>query len=206
MRVPFVPNSSDNLHCVPAALRMVSKFYFGKDFTWEEMDKILRVEPGKATWIFPGLTELANQGLQITNIEPIDYKRLYKEGLNSLYKMVGKETADYYIYKSNLPNIIQLIPDYLKVIRNHVRRSKVDELVDCLSDGKLIGVEVNSSILNNKDGFNLHYIILYDFDGKNIIFHDPGLPPVEGRKIFLEDFEKAFDYVGSNGGITIFSK
>ncbi len=63
--VPFISNSKDDTHCVPAVFRMVHKFYFGKDLSWEEIDKVMKVVQGKGTWTFPGLTAFAKKGLDI---------------------------------------------------------------------------------------------------------------------------------------------
>ena len=92
---PFVQNSSDDMHCVNAVFRMVSQHYLQRDFTWEEIDALTKATPGKATWTFVGEMEFAKMGLHITNIEPIDHRRLYEEGAAYLASVVGKDTADY---------------------------------------------------------------------------------------------------------------
>ena len=205
-KIPFVANSSDNMHCCPAVFRMLSKYYFDEDLNWREIDRIMKSVSRKGTWTFPGLTYFAKKGLKITSVEPVDYKKLYKDGPDYLRKVVGKDTADYYLDKSNIKSVIPFIPEFLKNVKHEIRKGSVNEITENLKDGFLVSVEVNSRILNNKPGFSLHYILLYDFDGRNIILHDPGLPPIKGRKITLKDFEKAFNFPGSNGGITIFSK
>lgn len=203
---PFVQNNKDNMHCVNAVFRMVSKHFLGKDFTWEELDKLTKAIPGKATWTFIGEMELAKMGLKIKNIEPVDYERLYKEGVGYLTKIVGKNTSDYYLNKSNITSVIKYIPEYLKIVEHETRKASIMEVTKLLKDGKLIGAEVNSRLLNHKPGFDLHFILLYDFDGKNIILHDPGLPPMKSRKVTLEVFDKCFNFKGANSGITIFAK
>lgn len=202
--VPFVPNTSDGVHCVPAVFRMINKYYFNEDLNWEEIDKIMKVIPGKGTWTFPGLTALSKKGLRITHIEPLDYEKLQKKGPEYLRKMFGKDTADYYINKSNISLVLKYVPDYLKSVNQINRESSIEEIIKYLKDGFLVTVEINSRILNNKEGLSLHYILLYDFDGKYITLHDPGLPPIEGRKITPEDLDKAFNYPGSNKTITAF--
>ena len=59
---------------------------------------------------------------------------------------------------------------------------------------------------NNKQGFDLHLVLIYDYDGVNLILHDPGLPPIKSRRVTIDEFKKCFNYPGANCGITIFSK
>lgn len=204
--IPFVQNSKDNMHCVNAVFRMVHKYFFGKDLNWKQIDMLTKAIPGKATWTFMGEMEFAKKGLKVTNIEPVDYQKLYEEGENYLTTIVGKNTADYYLKKSNIASVLKYIPKYLKEVKHETRRASIKEIIDHLKKGALVGVEVNSRILNKKLGFSLHFILLYDFDDKNIIFHDPGFPAIKSRKLTIEKFNKCFNLKGANGGITIFSK
>lgn len=206
-RVPvFVANSKDNMHCVNAVFRMVHKYFFGRDLSWKEIDKLTKAVPGKGTWTFVGEMEFAKRGLGVKNIEPISYKQLYKEGVDYLSRKVGKDTARYYRERSNIETVIRYIPEYLEVVKHETRRVSIKEIVTLLKKENLIGVEINSRILNRKPGFSLHFVLLYDFDGENIILHDPGLPPIKSRKVALKEFEECFNFPGAGGGITVFSK
>jgi uncharacterized protein YvpB len=60
--------------------------------------------------------------------------------------------------------------------------------------------------LNHFEGFNLHFVLLYGFDGKNLHINDPGNPPIPGRKLTLEEFREAYDYPGANKALNAFSK
>lgn len=202
----FVSNSADDMHCVNAVFRMVAKHFLNQDFTWEELDKLTYAIPDKATWTFMGEMEFAKRGLKVRNIEPIDYKKLYEKGASYLTTILGKDTADYYLNKSNIGSIIKYIPEYLKIVKHETRRAMLQEIIASLQAGALIGAEVNSRILNHKDGFSLHFVLLYDFDGTNIILHDPGLPPIKARKVTLKEFDACFNFKGANGEIVFFSK
>jgi hypothetical protein len=203
---PFVANSADNMHCVNAVFRMVHQYYFNQDLSWEEIDKLTKAIPGKATWTFIGEMEFAKKGLEVTNIEPVNYQKLYAEGENYLTKVVGKDTAQYYLEKSNIVSVIKYIPEYLKTVKHETRRASIKEIIKYLEQKSLVGAEINSRILNNRVGFSLHFVLLYDFDGKNIILHDPGAPPIMARKVKINEFDKCFNFVGANGGITVFSQ
>lgn len=183
---------------------MLFKHYFDKDFTWEEIDALAHAEPGKGSWSFPQETELAKLGLKVRNIEPIDYDRLYAEGMPYLLATVGKDTLDWYLTHSNIESVIQYIPEFQKYVEHETRRATIDEITENLKAGKLVAVEINSRILNKREGVSMHFVLLYDFDGENIILHDPGLPPLPGRKVSLADFEACWNYPGANGEVTIF--
>ncbi len=203
---PFVPNSKDGWRCVPAVFRMLNRYYFGEDLTWREVDEMLHFVKGKGTWTIPGLTALSKKGLDILSIEPIDYQKLYEEGTDYLTRIFGKDTVIYYLEYSNIKSVIPLIPEFLKNVKHLNRKTSVKEIIQFLKKGSLIGVEINSRILNKKEGFSLHYVLIYDFDGKNFYLHDPGLPPEEARKVPVKDFEKAFAYPGANLAIAVFKK
>ena len=203
---PFVENSEDDLHCVNAVFRMISQHLLGRDYDWEEIDALTKAVPGKATWTLVGETEFAKMGLKVKNIEPINYEELYAEGLSYFDKVLGKDVRDYMLNKTNIASVIQYIPEFLKYVPHEMRRASIDEIVGYLQEGKLVAAEVNSRILNGTLGLSLHFVLLYNFDGKHISLHDPGLPPIEGRKISREAFSVCFDYEGANGEATVFSR
>ncbi len=204
-KIKFVENSPDNMHCVNAVFRMVYQYFFAKDLTWEEIDTLTKAIPGKATWTFIGEMEFAKLGLEVINIEPLDYKLLFEKGIDYLKGTCGENTAEYYINKSNIEAVIKYIPDYLKIVKHETRRATIAELIEYLEKGALIGVELNSRILNKRDGFSLHFVLLYGFDDKGFYINDPGLPPIEARYVTFEEFDTAFNFEGANGGVVVFN-
>lgn len=202
---PFIQNSQDNTHCVNAVFRMVYKYYFNEDFTWEEIDELTKAIPGKSTWTLVGEMEFAKRGLKIINIELTDYEKLYREK-EKYFKNLDEKVADYHLQKSNILSVIKYIPEYLKYVKHETRRPTVQEIINLLKKGSLVGAEINAQVLNNRPGFSLHFVLLYGFDGKNILLHDPGLPPIKSRKVSLEEFDHCFNFAGANGGITVFEK
>lgn len=204
--VPFVRNRRDNIHCVNAVFRMVHQYFFGKDLTWKQIDALTKAIPKKATWTFIGEMEFVKKGLHIVNIEPIDYAKLYNEGVTYLNKIVGKDTACYYLEKSNISSVIRYVPEYLRIVKHETRRATIEEIVGYLKKGCLVGAEVNSRILNDRSGFDLHFVLLYDYEKNHFILHDPGLPPIKSRKVMLKKFDQCFNFTGANGGVMVFQK
>lgn len=144
--------------------------------------------------------------MKIRHIEPLDYAKLYSRGEKYLYDAFGKETADYYINNSNIASVVKYIPVYLKLVNHENRIATTQDIIDGLRKDALIGAEINSRILNNQSGFSLHYVLVYNFDNDCFIFHDPGLPPIESRRVSIDDFEKCFSYPGANRTITVFKR
>jgi hypothetical protein len=150
--------------------------------------------------------EFAKKGLEIINIETTDYQKLYKQGVDYLKTIVGKETAEYYLEKTNIASVLNFIPEYLKWVKHETREAEIKEIIKFLKEGCIVGAEINSRILNKKEGFSLHYVLLYDFDGENIVLHDPGFPAIEARKVSLDEFERCFCFSGASRSITVFRK
>ncbi len=203
---PFISNSDDDTHCVNAVYRMVLKHYFNEDISWEELDRITKAVPGKGTWTIPGDIWLSEKGLTVRNIEPVNYKELFEKGTGYLTQVFGEQTAQYYLKRSNIEQVLPDIPEFLREVHHETRRTTVGEIHSLLKGGNLIAATVNSAILNEVPGFSLHMVLLYDSDGENIYLHDPGLPPAPARKITSEAFKQCFYYRGGNGGIEVFTK
>ncbi|MCA9382636.1 hypothetical protein KC660_04505, partial [Candidatus Dojkabacteria bacterium] len=161
---------------------------------------------GKGTWTFIGEMEFAKLGLRITNIEPIDYQILYKKGTIYLQEIFSKQTADYYIFQSNIESVIKYIPEYLKVVKHETRKASVKEIKEYIQEEALIGVELNSRILNDRDDLSLHFVLIYDFDDHGFFIHDPGLPPIKARHVLFDKFDKAFNFKGSNAAVVVFEE
>lgn len=203
---PFIANSDDDMHCVNAVFRMVLKHFLNEDLTWEQIDTVTKTIPGKGVWTIPGDIMLAKKGIRVLNIELVDYELLLKEGIGYLRKTFGEQTADYYIHRTNIENLLPDIPKFLQTVRHETRRANVDEIISCVRMGAMVGAEVNAGALNNTPRFSLHYVLVYDFDGTSLHLHDPGLPPIPSRKISIAEFEKCFTYPGGNRGIEMFNR
>jgi len=204
---PFIQNSPDDMHCVNAVFRMALLHFGKKDMTWEEIDAKTKAIPGRGTWTVCGDIELARQGIKVTNIEPVDYEALHRDGIDYLTRVFGTQTASYYINRSNIAAVLSDIPEFLRVVGHETRSVTSRDIITILTNEQqsLIGATVNASILNNTKGFALHYVLFYDFDGTFFHLHDPGLPPAPSRKITVQEFESCFTYPGGNGGIEVFS-
>jgi hypothetical protein len=203
---PFVANTADGMHCVPAVFRMLHQYYFKKDMKWNEVNAMMKVIDGKGAWTFPALTYFAKKGVELKNFEPVDYQKIFDNAKDYFPTIVGAQTAEYYLKKSNILSLLPDIPEFLETVDSQMRTSDTKEVLSWLKKDYFVLVELNSRILNKKQGFALHLVLIYDCDDKFIYLHDPGLPPIEARKVTIPDFKKAYEYAGANTAITVFKK
>jgi hypothetical protein len=205
MTIPFVPNTPDDTHCVGAVYRMVHQYFFHEDISWEEIDRITRKEKGKGIWTFPLDIVFAKKGLRIRNIEDVEYQKLYTQKAQYIQNHFGKQNAEYYVYQSNILSLIDLIPEYLHVVMQETRKATIADIRTYLTEGCLIGAELDSGRLNGGKSGCLHYVLLYGITDDTIMLHDPGLPPQKARVVPIEKFTDACFYEGAGCALTIFS-
>ena len=203
-QVAFYPNHPDNMHCVLAIFRSLFDYFFNEKLSWKQIEKKMGFVKGKGAWTFPAETELAKRGMEVINIEPFDYKRFLKEGEDYLRKAYNQETANYYLHETNINTKRNEIPEFIRVVKHQTRKATVDDIDNFLIDGYLVGAEINSRILNKKPGFSLHYVLIKRLDDDQYVINDPGLPPLENRKVTRGEFMEALGREGTNGEVTAF--
>ncbi len=190
-KIPFYPNHKDGMYCVLAVYRSLYDYFFDEKLSFKQLEKKSRAEKNKGVWHLLLDSDLASRGVDIVNIETIDYQKLFEEKGEYLKKLYDHQTAEYYLTQTNITKLFDVIPQYLKSVHHITKLATIDDIDSLLSKGYIIGAEVNSRILNNKPGFSLHYVLIQKGDQNSYIMHDPGLPPIENRKVSREDIEKS---------------
>lgn len=194
-QVEFFSNTPDDTHCFQAALKMVLKYFYPEeDYSWEDLDKKTAKVGSLWTWPMAGILWLKEKGMDIKVIEPFDYKKFVEVGGLYLIDEYGEEVGNEQIKHSDIEQERKLAKKYIKKIEIEKRIPELTEIKDYLEAGYLVGCNVNAKKLNNKDGYVGHFIIVKGFNDNNLILHDPGLPPLENRKVDFETFEKAWAY------------
>ena len=90
--IPFCSNTEDDTHCFQAALKMVMKYFWpDKDYSWEDLEIITKKVEGLWTWPMAGLLWLAEQRVEVIDIEVFDYNRFIAKGGKYLIDEYGKE-------------------------------------------------------------------------------------------------------------------
>ncbi len=179
--IPFVSNTSDNLHCVPACFMMIAKYFDAKfSVSMDEWARQCGFEPGKGTWANGGLLWFIEHGYDVVHMEDFDDKRFIRERGDYLISLHGKETGNWMIEHTNMVAEVARIQKIS--IRPEVYSRAIPTLNDMkrmLDNGYLLRIAVNWNSLHDKSGYDGLSIIGYDYDEKYMYIHDPGLPPQE---------------------------
>jgi len=185
--VPFYPNHPDDMHCQMSTYASVIDFFLGKKLSWEELEELAGYRGGTTAWTVEALPKMANMGLDIHMIEPVDYARYLKEGEKYLEELYAPEQIKWYREHSNIIEMKKFIPEFLKSIKQESRQASLKDIDDMLQAGRLVFVTVNSMLLNGHAGFASHAILILEKSGDEYIVHDPGLPPRPYRHIKQSD-------------------
>ncbi len=204
--IKFYPNHPDNMHCSQAVFRSLFKYFFDEELSWEEIDKITKTIPGRGSWTMAAYIEMVDRGLEVVNIEAFDYQKFYDEGVSYLKKIYSNKAIEYTLNKSNLLYVKDDIPEFLEKVKRIKRRAKVADIDNLLDKEYLVGTVLNSRVLNNKEGFSLHYVLIISKENDKYVINDPGLPPRENRVVTKKQLLKAFNASGGGGEVTGFKK
>ncbi len=189
--VPFFANP-DATHCFQAALKMVlGRFRPQLEHSWAELDRITGKLDGFGTWPFAGYTWLQEQALEVTNIELMDNARFAVEGRAYLAELGGQEFAQ---VDAGL-DLSQVQADaavFVARVRSEVRIPTLDDIRRAVSAGDIAVCNVNSRVLNDREGYSGHFVVIKGFDERGFVIHDPGPPGRPNRKVEFAAFEKAW--------------
>jgi hypothetical protein len=193
--VPFYSNTSDNTHCYQAALKMVLKYFTpAQEYSWEKLEKITAKVEGLWTWPLATLIWLTDQGFTVKNIEVFDYKKFIEQGDQYLLDEFGREVGQSQINHSDISQEQRLSKDFLKRIATVKEIPTLNDIKMLLEQGFLLICNINSSAINQKEGYSGHAVVVKGFEDGFLFLHDPGLPGLENRKVPFELFERAWAY------------
>lgn len=106
----------------------------------------------------------------------------------------GYEAGMAQIKNSCIPQEVRLIETALKKLNIEKKIPTIADITSLLDAGYLVLCNVNSSTLNSTTGYVGHFVVIVGYDATHLVFHDPGLPPLENRKMRFNEFEKAWAY------------
>ena len=192
---PFYPNTPDDTHCYQAALRSVLKYFLPKkEYSWKELEQMTAKKEGLWTWQTKGLISLHKLGFEVIDISGFDIKEFIKTGEKYLQQEYGSEVANEQVTHSDIPQERALYKEFLHYVAYQKKLPTLDDIKTLLNKGFLIICNVNSSALNNRSGYVGHFVVVIGYDDEHLYLHDPGLPPLENRKVSNEQFIKSWEY------------
>jgi hypothetical protein len=141
-----------------------------------------------------GLLWMKEQGFDVKNIEVFDYRKFVDNPKAYLAEKYGPDVAATQIRNSNIDQEISFAKKFIESINTENREATIDDILDYLRLGYLVGANVNYKTLNNQPGYVGHFVVVKGAKDGNLIIHDPGLPPIENRTISFTQFEKGWAY------------
>jgi len=174
---------------------ILKHFLPGRDFSMEDTEGLTGKRPGMATWPQQTLLSMRQLGFDVAMAEAFDVQAFIDEGGEYLRRAFGDQLADWQIANSDIPyeqGLYQQLQTSDVTLENRV--PEFGDMKAYLDAGHLITCTVNSRKLNKKPGYAGHAVLVYDLDDQHVTFHDPGLPPLAGRRLTLNDFEAAWAY------------
>jgi 23S rRNA pseudouridine1911/1915/1917 synthase len=187
-----------------AVYRMVREHFEGKLRSWDEMDTFTGYHIGRAAWTLAPLTKMASGLYDIRMIEPFDYRKYANQGRAYLQKALPPEQLEWQLKHSNILDIQQEIPAFLRTVKWEHRSATTEDIDAMLTDGRLVFVTVNSKVLSGEEGYSSHAVLIIGREHGNYIVHDPGLPPMPSRRISRELLFEAMGGDGNTAEVTGF--
>jgi hypothetical protein len=206
LNIPYV-QSSENA-CALACYAMIAKFYF-PETTFEEIAKISDWQEGHIVWAFKFWQWITEKGIRVKDYDLIDYSMWANEGVEGMRRSVSEKSFDY--YQENTKDLSQLADDVKALMNNqnflYIRQKPGFEILkEEISKGNPCEVVLNSRVLNKRDGFALHRVVVLDVDDEFVTFHDPGKDPRPARKEAVGDFTHAWLEAVDEPELCVYSK
>ena len=168
-------------------------FLTDKEYSWEELEEFSAKKEGLSTWPTQSYMNLIKMGFEVVDIDEFDNKEFIKEGGRYLIKKYGEDVAQWQIKMSDLDQERKLMKEYETYNKHQFKLPNLEDVKKALDEGFLVMCTVNSEVLNNEPGYTGHIVLIYGYDDQNLYLHDPGLPPLESRKISYKEFRKAWE-------------
>lgn len=193
--VPFFPNTSDDSHCVQASYKMILNYFQpDKDYSFDELDTVTGKLPHGGTWAALGHIWMVKQGFDIEYWTLLDWKKFVEDGYEYILNRFGKEVADWQAENSDIRLEQKRAREALKAVPTFMKEPRVADIISFLDRGYLVKCTVNSSKLNDKEGYAGHLVVVKGYTNTALLIHDPGPPPLRDRVVLFADFESAWAY------------
>ncbi len=191
------PGHPEGVHCVETSLKMILKYFEpDKDYSVEQLEKITGKQPEKGSWNFQWSIWFTDHGYIVKHYSIFDFKTFMDEGIDYIRREYGNEVADWQEHNTDVELARSQTKDYIEKVEIVAKKPTIDDIRKEHGSHSLVKPMVNSRVLNGKEGYEGHSVVVLDIDDDNIWFHDPGLPALENRKASHKIFQEAMDSFG----------
>lgn len=201
--IPFYPEwptdkYPEGEHCAEMSLKMVLAYFQPKiDYSLKQLEAITGKRPEEATWEMSLGIWLAGNGFGIKRYSMFNYVEFEQRGIDYIRDAFGDETADWQDANSNVKAAQLQVKEYLEKVSIVEKKPTVNDIQNEMDNGYLARVMVNSKLLNGMSGYMGYSVVITGYDDDHIWFHDPGMPPLENRKVASGLFQEAMESFGS---------
>jgi hypothetical protein len=175
----LVENAQDGMSCLLACIQMAMRTHNGGQvYSFDHINKVMNRKPGKYSWEYGILSDLAQNGYYIEIYNLFDVAAFVEKGADYLIQFYGPVNGQDQIIHSDLPQVVEDARTYLKMssITRHLKVPRADDLKEAIDRGYYAIVAINSQMLQGRDGIDSHVVFVYGYSSRGIIYHNPGFP------------------------------
>lgn len=182
LKIPFYQQTS-KFNCGPTALRMVFD-YLGKSKDLALIEEKVGISEGKA---------VSTINLAIAAKELGFNTEFYSKQLYFNEEHLKKEFYQQHADITSMNESIKIVNKAKEIgVILHETTMTLDELLNKMSEKKLIITLIDWSVISGKKGYQGHFIPIIGYDNKNVYIHNQSLTnPQESMSISRELFDKA---------------
>lgn len=204
LRVPFYANTTgDGSQCFQVAMQSVLKYFLGRDFGLEELDRLTKRKAGKWTATPQIVPPLYDLGLNVEYFSKMDIKAelrgeaYLRESFGADFDKIS-QFVDIDSFVDSLRNLTKY-----DLFRNRILRQ--DELVAHVDAGHVPLVLLDWSVVLGRSGaYQGHFGVMTGFDSDNVYFHHSGPEdPEPNMRIPKDVFARARNANGTDNDVVI---
>jgi hypothetical protein len=167
-----------------------------REFSLAELEEITHKQPDAGAFATHHLIWMVENGLEVQHWDTHDWPAFRDDGLDYIRRTVGDDAANYAATGSDIPAEQAVIDRFLEVVPMIKKKPRIADMEQLFDEGWLVRAGVNSRVLNNRDGYVGHSVVITGFEDDDVIFHDPDVPGTANRRSPRELFQAAMDSFG----------
>ena len=198
----FLPNEQDDKHCLQSCYRMIVEYFSGETISVDEADIATGFRPEEATWPYDAMLSFSGRGFKVKNVETMDQIRFANDPAAEMIDCFNEEIWEQIQKTSDVPraqsSALKCLEDPNITLVKGI--PTLEDLKNETDAGHLIICNVNSKILNGKDGYTGHFVVVEQIDDDFVYLQNPGLPAQANLKLAKEVFLTAWYYPTEKAG------
>ncbi|WP_217921922.1 hypothetical protein [Miltoncostaea oceani] len=162
----------------------------------QTIDKQTGYVPERLTWSFRAMLYMANLGLRIQWIEDFDRTLFLRDARAAIAPMFDND--DDLIARILEGTDVRLEQDVVANLLNHprvqneIRVPTVSDIKSAIKGQSLALCPINVRVLQQREGWYGHFVVVDGYSSTEVRTQDPGLPPVANQWLDDERFAKAW--------------